>query len=101
MLLLFIIVNSKWEVGSHGESMLTRECLLVMQVGEAFKVISSSPKVVIDGYTDPSSVNRFCLGQLSNVHRTDVSEKARLHIGNCQVLYRLPTRSCILAFIER
>ena len=53
----------------------------VMQVGEVFKVISSSPKVIIDGYTDPSSVNRFCLGQLSNVHRTDISEKARLHIG--------------------
>jgi len=54
---------------------------LDQQVGEVFKVISSSPKVIIDGYTDPSSVNRFCLGQLSNVHRTDISEKARLHIG--------------------
>ncbi|XP_067936524.1 mothers against decapentaplegic homolog 4-like [Watersipora subatra] len=54
---------------------------LDQQVGEAFKAVSSSEKVVIDGYTDPSSVNRFCLGQLSNVHRTDVSDKARLHIG--------------------
>lgn len=44
-------------------------------------MIQTSPKVIIDGYTDPSSVNRFCLGQLSNVHRTDISEKARLHIG--------------------
>jgi len=25
--------------------------------------------------------DRFCLGPLSNVHRTDASEKARLHIG--------------------
>ena len=25
--------------------------------------------------------NRFCLGALSNVHRTSASEKARLHIG--------------------
>ena len=24
---------------------------------------------------------RFCLGALSNVHRTEASEKARLHIG--------------------
>lgn len=47
-----------------------------------FKVIASQPKVIVDGYTDPSSMNRFCLGQLSNVHRTDVSEKARFHIGN-------------------
>ncbi|KAF6029997.1 SMAD4 [Bugula neritina] len=53
---------------------------LDQQVGEVFKVISSSPKVNIDGYTDPSSVSRFCLGQLSNVHRTEGSEKARLHI---------------------
>lgn len=59
--------------------------LLFIQVGEVFKVISSQPKVFVDGYTDPSSLNRFCLGQLSNVHRTDVSEKARFHIG----IYRL------------
>jgi hypothetical protein len=25
--------------------------------------------------------SRFCLGALSNVHRTEASEKARLHIG--------------------
>ena len=24
---------------------------------------------------------RFCLGALSNVHRTEASEKARLHVG--------------------
>lgn len=47
------------------------------QVGETFKVPSSSPSVTIDGYVDPSGGNRFCLGALSNVHRTDQSEKAR------------------------
>ncbi|CAG7687292.1 unnamed protein product, partial [Allacma fusca] len=51
------------------------------QVGETFKVPSSLPNVTIDGYVDPSGGNRFCLGALSNVHRTEQSEKARLHIG--------------------
>jgi MAD (mothers against decapentaplegic) family protein 4 len=37
--------------------------------------------MTVDGYTDPSSLDRFCLGQLSNVHRTEASERARLHIG--------------------
>ncbi|XP_060676734.1 mothers against decapentaplegic homolog 4-like isoform X2 [Chiloscyllium punctatum] len=52
-----------------------------VQVGEMFKVPSSCPVVTVDGYVDPSGGDRFCLGQLSNVHRTDASEKARLHIG--------------------
>lgn len=47
------------------------------QVGETFKVPSSRPNVTIDGYVDPSGGNRFCLGALSNVHRTEQSEKAR------------------------
>uniref|UniRef100_A0A182VRN2 Mothers against decapentaplegic homolog n=1 Tax=Anopheles minimus TaxID=112268 RepID=A0A182VRN2_9DIPT len=51
------------------------------QVGEMFKVPSNRPNVTIDGYVDPSGGNRFCLGALSNVHRTEQSEKARLHIG--------------------
>ncbi|KAL1492944.1 hypothetical protein ABEB36_011105 [Hypothenemus hampei] len=51
------------------------------QVGETFKVPSNCPNVTIDGYVDPSGGHRFCLGALSNVHRTDQSERARLHIG--------------------
>ena len=54
---------------------------LDQQVGEIFKVPSNCSSVTIDGYVDPSGGHRFCLGQLSNVHRTDASEKARLHIG--------------------
>ncbi|XP_065510009.1 mothers against decapentaplegic homolog 4-like isoform X3 [Caloenas nicobarica] len=50
-------------------------------VGEIFKVPSGCPVVTVDGYVDPSGGARFCLGQLSNVHRTDASERARLHIG--------------------
>ena len=51
------------------------------QVGEMFKVPSSLPGVTVDGYVDPSGGDRFCLGRLSNVHRTDASDRARLHIG--------------------
>lgn len=54
---------------------------LDQQVGEIFKVPSNCSSVTIDGYVDPSGGHRFCLGQLSNVHRTEASEKARLHIG--------------------
>ncbi|XP_061089331.1 mothers against decapentaplegic homolog 4 isoform X1 [Conger conger] len=52
-----------------------------VQVGEMFKVPASCPLVTVDGYVDPSGGDRFCLGQLSNVHRTDASDRARLHIG--------------------
>lgn len=51
------------------------------QVGETFKVPSSCQTVTVDGYVDPSGGDRFCLGALSNVHRTEQSERARLHIG--------------------
>uniref|UniRef100_A0A3Q3ADG2 Mothers against decapentaplegic homolog n=1 Tax=Kryptolebias marmoratus TaxID=37003 RepID=A0A3Q3ADG2_KRYMA len=54
---------------------------LDVQVGEMFKVQSSCPLVTVDGYVDPSGGDRFCLGQLSNVHRTAASHRARLHIG--------------------
>lgn len=50
-------------------------------MGETFKVLSKIPTVSVDGYVDPSRANRFCLGALSNVHRTEQSEKSRLHIG--------------------
>uniref|UniRef100_A0A8B9UW89 Mothers against decapentaplegic homolog n=1 Tax=Anas zonorhyncha TaxID=75864 RepID=A0A8B9UW89_9AVES len=46
-----------------------------VQVGEIFKVPSNCPVVIVDGYVDPSGGDRFCLGQLSNVHRTDASER--------------------------
>ncbi|KAG5841462.1 hypothetical protein ANANG_G00199750 [Anguilla anguilla] len=52
-----------------------------VQVGETFKVPSTCPVVTVDGYVDPSGGDRFCLGQLSNVHRTEAIERARLHIG--------------------
>ncbi|XP_038137131.1 mothers against decapentaplegic homolog 4-like isoform X2 [Cyprinodon tularosa] len=51
---------------------------LDVQVGEMFKVQSSCPLVTVDGYVDPSGGDRFCLGQLSNVHRTAASHRARV-----------------------
>ncbi|KAF7636880.1 Mothers against decapentaplegic-like protein [Meloidogyne graminicola] len=53
------------------------------QVGETFKVPSNIQNVYIDGGMDPNGIEngRFCLGALSNVHRSESSEKARLHIG--------------------
>lgn len=51
-----------------------------VQVGETFKVPSNCPIVTVDGYVDPSGGDRFCLGQLSNVHRTEAIERARSDI---------------------
>eukprot|EP00102_Acyrthosiphon_pisum_P023473 XP_016660683.1 PREDICTED: mothers against decapentaplegic homolog 4-like [Acyrthosiphon pisum] len=51
------------------------------QVGEMFKVTSTCPHVTVDGYVDPSGGNRFCLGAICNVQRTEQSERVRLHIG--------------------
>ncbi|VDK71510.1 unnamed protein product [Litomosoides sigmodontis] len=49
------------------------------KVGETFAVNTSA--VYIDGGVDPSAPGRFCLGSLSNVQRTDESERCRKHIG--------------------
>lgn len=54
---------------------------LDQQVGETFRVSSVYPGVTIDGYTNPSAADRFCIGFLPNVHRPATVQKARLHIG--------------------
>lgn len=59
---------------------------LDVQVGEMFKVQSSCPLVTVDGYVDPSGGDRFCLGQLSNVHRTAASHRARWPVWPVTVL---------------
>ncbi|KAK1894906.1 Dwarfin sma-4, partial [Dissostichus eleginoides] len=60
---------------------------LDVQVGEMFKVQSRCPQVTVDGYVDPSGGDRFCLGQLSNVHRTAASQRASDHSVFLQSLY--------------
>lgn len=51
------------------------------------------PVVTVDGYTDPSSSSRFCLGQLSSVHSSEASERARSHIGRGLELVLVPPSS--------
>uniref|UniRef100_A0A8C6UIU6 Mothers against decapentaplegic homolog n=1 Tax=Neogobius melanostomus TaxID=47308 RepID=A0A8C6UIU6_9GOBI len=52
-----------------------------VRVGEVFKAPGAFPVITVDGYMDPSGGDRFCLGRLSNVQRTEASHRARLHIG--------------------
>ncbi|VDO10280.1 unnamed protein product [Rodentolepis nana] len=49
------------------------------RVGDTF--YCASPCLTVDGFTDPSRENRFCLGLLSNVNRGHQIELTRRHIG--------------------
>lgn len=55
------------------------------RVGEQFQASSNS--IVVDGFTDPSRTDRFCLGLLSNVNRNSTIENTRRHIGRGVHLY--------------
>ncbi|KAK0059501.1 mothers against decapentaplegic 5 [Biomphalaria pfeifferi] len=55
------------------------------RVGEQFQ--ASSHSIVVDGFTDPSRTDRFCLGLLSNVNRNSTIENTRRHIGRGVHLY--------------
>ncbi|CAG7727810.1 unnamed protein product [Allacma fusca] len=50
------------------------------RVGEVYHC--HNPTVTVDGFTNPSNnMDRFCLGQLSNVNRNSTIENTRRHIG--------------------
>lgn len=57
------------------------------RVSEQFH--ATQPQVIIDGFTNPSNAERFCLGGLTNVHRTFEIDKARRHIGRGVKLFHI------------
>jgi len=57
------------------------------RVGESFR--ATQPQVIIDGFTDPSNAERFCLGGLTNVQRTFDIDKTRRYIGRGVKLYHM------------
>uniref|UniRef100_A0A4W3JPC1 MH2 domain-containing protein n=1 Tax=Callorhinchus milii TaxID=7868 RepID=A0A4W3JPC1_CALMI len=61
------------------------------RIGEAFH--ASLTSILIDGFTDPSNNNRFCLGLLSNINRNSTIENTRRHIGKGHLVIYMVLRN--------
>jgi hypothetical protein len=68
--------------------------------------------LIIDGFTSPSSQDRFCVGRLTNVNRTAAIEETRRLIGMidrlldkvyffCKILIKLICKGSLLPLCER
>lgn len=60
---------------------------LNQHVGQPYH--ASQPYVTVDGFVDPSSSERFCLGVLTNINRSTESEQCRRLIGMYFALFIL------------
>ena len=58
-----------------------------MRVGEQYR--ATQAQVIIDGFTNPSNAERFCLGSLANVHRQSEVDRIRRAIGPGVKLYHI------------
>ena len=72
------------------------------QIGETFNIPVNQPEIIVDGGMDPGGtrLGRICLGALSNVHRTEASERARMGIGKGIRLKYQPDGSVTLACLS-
>ena len=63
---------------------------------------ANQPSLTVDGFTDPSNAERFCLGLLSNVNRTQHVEVTRKHVGKgwCCIYFVLIYVSLINIYTE-
>nr|CDJ96373.1 MAD homology 1 and SMAD domain containing protein [Haemonchus contortus] len=67
------------------------------QIGETFKI--KNDELRVDGGMDPLALHkgRLCLGALPNVHRGEVSERTRIHIGDGVELRACPSGDVMMS----
>uniref|UniRef100_A0A914Z9B8 Mothers against decapentaplegic homolog n=1 Tax=Panagrolaimus superbus TaxID=310955 RepID=A0A914Z9B8_9BILA len=86
--LRYIMQNDTTPIVHKNDFLLSDWCSisyyeLDTQIGETFNIPLQQSEIIVDGGMDPGGtrLGRICLGALSNVHRTEASERARMGIG--------------------